>query len=234
MTESQDSMKNRRERQKEIRKELIIDAAVRVMHRVGFEQATMDQIAEEADVAKGTLYLYFKSKNEIYLAVHIRGSKELNETMKEILLQSKTGMEILDALGNAYLHFIRKYPIYFMASSYYENLLSNSDLSGSALARECEKYGREAMTYIVRALQIGVQDGSVSSTHDPYKLGLIIWSASRGVIHAAQQANMVKDSFKGDESDFASLLTIFITVLRTGIKNDRKSENLQPLREEIV
>lgn len=230
MTESQNSMKNRRERQKEIRKELIIDAAVRVMHRVGFEQATMDQIAEEAEVAKGTLYLYFKSKNEIYLAIHIRGSRELNETMKEILLQSKTGMEILDALGNAYLHFIRRHPIYFMASSYYENLLSNSDLSESILARECEKYGREAMTYIVRALQIGVQDGSVSNTHDPYKLGVIIWSASRGVIHAAQQAEI----FKGNESDFTSLLTIFITVLRTGIKNDRKSENLQPLREEIV
>ena len=54
----------RKEREKLQRRKDIIDAAEKVFFYRGFESATMDEIAEKVELSKGTLYLYFKSKEE--------------------------------------------------------------------------------------------------------------------------------------------------------------------------
>jgi TetR/AcrR family fatty acid metabolism transcriptional regulator len=54
---------------KEERKAQILDAAMCVYARSGFEKARVDDIAEEAGLAKGTLYLYFNSKDDIMLSI---------------------------------------------------------------------------------------------------------------------------------------------------------------------
>lgn len=57
----------------------ILEAARRVFARKGFNGATMDDIAEAAGLAKGTLYLYFPSKRRVYLAALKRGFIRLIE-----------------------------------------------------------------------------------------------------------------------------------------------------------
>lgn len=51
------------------RKKQIIDAAEEVFTQKGFDQARMDDIAEETGLSKGTLYLYFKSKDDLITAI---------------------------------------------------------------------------------------------------------------------------------------------------------------------
>ena len=51
------------------RKNQIINAAEGVFTEKGFDQARMDDIAEETGLSKGTLYLYFKSKNDLIIAI---------------------------------------------------------------------------------------------------------------------------------------------------------------------
>jgi AcrR family transcriptional regulator len=51
------------------RREQILDAAIQVFSRKGFAQARMDDLVAEAGLSKGTLYWYFKSKDEIILAL---------------------------------------------------------------------------------------------------------------------------------------------------------------------
>jgi len=62
-------MKTKQQVVSEFRRTEIVDAARTVFARRGFAQGIMDEIAKEAGVAKGTLYLYFRSKTEIYKAV---------------------------------------------------------------------------------------------------------------------------------------------------------------------
>jgi len=50
------------------RKRAILDAARTVFSRKGYSETAVDDVAEEANIAKGTLYLYFKSKEALYLA----------------------------------------------------------------------------------------------------------------------------------------------------------------------
>ena len=52
----------------DLRQGQILDAATKVFARLGFHKANMDNIAEEADVSKGLLYWYFKSKDAIISA----------------------------------------------------------------------------------------------------------------------------------------------------------------------
>ena len=52
----------------ERKKTAILDAARAVFSRKGYADAAVEDVAEEAHIAKGTVYLYFKSKEEMYLA----------------------------------------------------------------------------------------------------------------------------------------------------------------------
>ncbi|MFB3829893.1 MAG: TetR/AcrR family transcriptional regulator [Bryobacteraceae bacterium] len=60
----------------------ILEAARKVFARKGFQNATMDEIAEAAGVAKGTVYLYFESKREVYLEALRRGFAAATEQIE--------------------------------------------------------------------------------------------------------------------------------------------------------
>jgi len=75
----------------------ILDAARKIFARKGFENATVDDIAESAHIAKGTVYLYFRSKQEIYLAAVKQGLAELNEETKRRMDLGHTAQEKLRA-----------------------------------------------------------------------------------------------------------------------------------------
>ncbi len=67
----------------------ILDAAMAVFARLGFRQARMDDIAQDAGVSKGTLYRYFKSKDDLIAAIlHRIAAREL-DTVRA--LESGTG-----------------------------------------------------------------------------------------------------------------------------------------------
>jgi AcrR family transcriptional regulator len=63
----------------------ILDAARTIFSRKGYSDAVVDDVAEEARVAKGTLYLYFKSKEELYLAALVSDVRTMTaEARKEM------------------------------------------------------------------------------------------------------------------------------------------------------
>ncbi len=63
----------------------ILTAARKVFAEKGFREATMDEIAELAGVAKGTLYSYFPSKRDVYIAELSRGGAELLEMTRNVV-----------------------------------------------------------------------------------------------------------------------------------------------------
>lgn len=73
-------------------KNLIFTSAIKVFSINGYDRATMDGIASEAGVAKGTLYYYFKSKEEIFKYIISEGMKVIQEEIDEAV--SKTDGEI--------------------------------------------------------------------------------------------------------------------------------------------
>ncbi len=171
----------RKAREKERRRNTIVDAAERVIFSHGFEQATMEEIAEEAELSKGTLYLYFKTKNELYMAIAERGSNLLNSKFGKVLGGKHSGLELIRLMGETYLDFVRNNPGYFNAFVYYESLSDSEELQQSEMAQTCEENMRQALSYMIRALQVGMQDGTIDDSYDPRELAILIWGSTRGI-----------------------------------------------------
>ncbi len=81
---------SRREAERNARKKLILNSALKVFKSKGIEHATMDEIALEADFGKATLYYYFKSKEEIFNTILVTGWITLWDSIEDIVLEKNT------------------------------------------------------------------------------------------------------------------------------------------------
>ena len=110
----------RKEREKEQRRIDILDAAEKVFFSKGVNMATMDEVAEEAELSKGTLYLYFRSKEELFLGIAYRALTLLKEMFETAVAAAPTGLEKVRAIGEAHYHYSHQYPNYFHMVVHYE------------------------------------------------------------------------------------------------------------------
>jgi len=176
----------RKEREREQRWNDIVDAAERVFFSKGVWIATMDDVAEAAELSKGTLYLYFKSKEELYFAINLRGLHILADLFRKAVEQGKTGLEKTFLIGNAFVQFSREHADYFNALSYYE--IKDVDYSDSgSVACLCDQAGGEVIGILVGAIHIGIGDGSIRPDLDPAKTAMILWGVTSGVIQLVAQ-----------------------------------------------
>ncbi|MFW9801669.1 MAG: TetR/AcrR family transcriptional regulator [Candidatus Thorarchaeota archaeon] len=105
-----DSTKQKRlERERLLRRNAIIDVAEDFFIRQGYEHTMVDKIALEAGYTKATIYNYFDSKDDLYMAVASRAFEHMHRIMKGILSRPETTYE-LRSLGDAYLAFVDQYP----------------------------------------------------------------------------------------------------------------------------
>jgi len=206
----------RKEREKEQRKNAIIDAAEKIIFSKGLEVATMDEIAEKAEFSKGTLYLYFKNKEDLYLAIHARGARILRQMFEHAVKKQKKGIDKVLAVGNAYFEYSKKYADYFNAMIYYES--REIELSDeSSYAQECEAEGESVLQVLATAIEIGIQDKSIRPDVDPFKTALILWGQSMGTI----QLKSIKGENIGEkfDIDFEELVQISFEMMTRSLKN---------------
>jgi AcrR family transcriptional regulator len=97
----------------EFRRRSIVEAACRVFGEKGFEQATVDAIAEAARVAKGTVYLYYRSKQAIYDAVFASSMAELERLVAERLAAAASAREAIAAFVTARVEYFQQHPDFF-------------------------------------------------------------------------------------------------------------------------
>jgi TetR/AcrR family transcriptional regulator, repressor for uid operon len=70
-------------------RERILQSAVTIFSKNGFDKSRMEDISLEAGISKGTLYLYFKSKDELFFAICENNIKKLKEQLDFLLAQKK-------------------------------------------------------------------------------------------------------------------------------------------------
>ena len=95
---------DRKAKEKEDLKALILKGAKKLFVEKGVEQTTIRSIAESIDYSVGTVYLYFKDKNAILHALHTQGFTQLSGDFK-VLYNVHDPMERLKAMGKVYIQF---------------------------------------------------------------------------------------------------------------------------------
>ena len=92
------------------RKEQILDVAARVFATYGFANTQVQTIANHLGVGNGTIYRYFPTKDQLFLAAVERGLKELDAEMDRILQSPREPLELLAEAIRGYFEFFRRRP----------------------------------------------------------------------------------------------------------------------------
>src|SRR5689334_7533882 len=92
------------------KRERILLAAERIFARRGFFAAKVSDVAKEAGVADGTIYLYFKSKDELLISLFERRMQQLNELLRNAVADIPSPKAQLQAFIKTYLQVIHDEP----------------------------------------------------------------------------------------------------------------------------
>ncbi len=98
---------DRRARERERRRSEILDAAALLFAERGVEGASMDAIAERAELGKATLYYYFRTKEQLYQAVLEAGAEQFFTELARVQTSFASPAEMVEALLEAFLRFCR-------------------------------------------------------------------------------------------------------------------------------
>ncbi len=175
----------RKEREKEQKKAMILQEAQKLILEKGLDQLNMDEVAERAEVSKGSLYLHFKNKTDLVLGICHEASDMMNSMAAKVLTENKTGLEMVYQLGLNYINFANEHPEYYRAMRFLENYKDTVQAKESAYLNLCSQNRQEGFRVMVRAIQIGMQDGSINKTFDAQELALLLWATSHGVVNMA-------------------------------------------------
>lgn len=106
-------VQERKEREREQRKLDILDAARTVFILNGIQAATMDKIAAQAELAKGTLYLYYKNRDELLLALISMDLEHLNKGMSEVVQSTAPADEKLFRAFETFHSFSKENTLFY-------------------------------------------------------------------------------------------------------------------------
>jgi len=137
------------------RKNQIISAAEDVFTQKGFDEARMDDIAEETGLSKGTLYLYFKSKDDLIIAIldrmFQREFKQLEILQQGNLPATAALQELTNQLTKDILGMIRLIPIVY-------NFLALA-FRNKTVQKALKKYVNRYMDILIPIIQGGIDSG---------------------------------------------------------------------------
>ncbi|MBW1866568.1 MAG: TetR/AcrR family transcriptional regulator [Deltaproteobacteria bacterium] len=184
-------IQERKEREKERRRQQIIVAAKRVFSDKGFNKATMEDIAREAELSPGTLYLYFKNKEELYASLSLRILQYLLIRVEHVNSEKDLGPDQkIDTLMEAMYDVYDFDPLIIINMFHLQSSETLKNLSPKLLA-EIKALSRKALGAIAAIFEEGAKTGKFIDKH-PIALadtfwalfsGVVLWEASKKIIN---------------------------------------------------
>jgi len=178
----------RKEREKEQRKQEIITAAEKVFNKRGIDHATMDDVAEQAELSKATLYLYFSSKDEIYSAIFSKSQEKLFKSIRNATDQLSDTKDKITAFISTFISFQKRNPEYFEAFFYFltkDLVIYEQD----CYVKQRRESGQEFLSNWVNLLQKGKDEGLIRENLNEIPVALILWMQLIGFLKIYPKLN---------------------------------------------
>lgn len=206
-------IQERKEREKERRRQQIMVAAKRVFSEKGFNKATMEDIAQEAELSPGTLYLYFKNKEELYASLSLRILQYLLLRVEHVIAMKKAGPEEkLKALMEAMYDVYEFDPLIIINMFHLQSSETLKNLTPQLLS-EIKDLSSKSMQSIAQIFRDGVAQGVFVDRH-PVALTDVFWSLFSGVILWLTSKKLINE-----EKDYLKdTLAVAFEVFHRGIK----------------
>lgn len=214
-----------RESKKAEKIDKIILAAEKVFSRLGFKNAKMEDIAEASNITKVTVYSYFQSKENLYMAITYKAMEALNYTYADVIKahRDKNGLESSLLLIQAFMEFCEKHYLYSEALLDYFSLIRSGRskftdaLKESVYFRKSQDIQNVAFKYVLQEIERGKRDGSIKADLDAAVATLIGWTSGLGY------AKLISASGGGMTSllnvNLKELKKVKIEIARNNMKN---------------
>ena len=175
-------------RLKEARRHDVMQAAVRVFLARGVQAATMAEIAREAGVSKGSLYLYFASKDDLYLSIAIAWLAELQVKLDEVsAARHKSALELMRAAAKVYVRHALASPGHFQVIMSWLNTAYSLD-ERTPLFSEYRAAIAHKHAFMTAAIDAAKEDGSLRSQQPSARILVQLWGAVVGLLLVEQNS----------------------------------------------
>ncbi|MGV8079933.1 MAG: TetR/AcrR family transcriptional regulator [Syntrophales bacterium] len=171
----------RRQREKESRREQIQEIAAELFYKKGYAETSLDEIARRAEISKATIYLYFKSKDDLYYHIVEPALAELSRRLVNIVENREepadiTVRKVIDATRDV---FFNDPGSYHLLSRYnaadFKKLLPTNRLD------DLKSLMRSNFHQMEQAVKKGMDQG-IFCDADAKLVSIILWNCFMGVI----------------------------------------------------
>jgi AcrR family transcriptional regulator len=213
--------KERKARELESRRRLILTSATDLFIRHGFASVTLDDIAAAIEFSKGTIYNHFASKEEIFAAILL---EQLNALLASLRLASKAGRGTAARLRNvmaAYLRFYQERREYF-GLLFFIDVVSDQERVPASLRKEIRLRKIACLTELKKIVKEGVRTGELENGRPAVRVSLVMWGMMNGILQLAESRQI-------KEEDLERLLATGLEITMDGLspKSDHHPRRLR-------
>jgi AcrR family transcriptional regulator len=171
----------RRKKEKQHRRKTILKAAQQLFYKKGFRSVTVESIAKQARLSKGTVYLYFNSKEELYAQVLLNEVEKFYERVNHIIETGSSSSEMIFDYANIYTDFfLNERELFRILMTF---MLHTDDLRFSdEMRRHIIHTTNRTIEIIDRIFQHGLSTGEFTCRESVRKSRNAVWGLLNGVI----------------------------------------------------
>lgn len=181
----------RKEEEKETKYKAILDAAEAVMGEEGLTALSINKVARKARIAKGTVYLYFASKEEIIGGLTIRARKSLLDYLQFYCDQKLEPLDRIKGVFWANYYFFKEQYSYHELVSFYEQH------TGLTESGELEEASHAISHYIQNLIEEAKLKGVIRQEIDSSAMTFVFWGMVVGVLQIVETKHKMLHTFLG-------------------------------------
>jgi AcrR family transcriptional regulator len=171
----------RREKEKDSRRMLILKSARKLFCAKGFKNVTVDKIAKFSELGKGSIYLYFNSKEEIYAQILLQDIDKFHRHALALLNKEKTAADALFEFSYFYADFFLNEPELFRILMAF--MLQTDQMNPSEEQyRNIITAVRKTIDIISNILQLGIDSNEINLSVDIKYSQFALWGMLNGII----------------------------------------------------
>lgn len=210
---------DRREREKSHRRKAIADAAEKLFFEKGYDNVSMNDIAEEVELNRATIYQYFDNKEALCFEVVLRGVHVLNQLVKNHVKNATPTHKIM-AFGTAYFTFFNSYPQYVHVYNLFQS--GRFDISGLRCpawndVHKILKLQEEIFDTLHSTLKINRRT-LISDSVDPFYATILIVSTMDKMLNPSPF--LEKEFEKMDVNEYENFNVIFLNFINHLLKKE--------------
>jgi AcrR family transcriptional regulator len=182
-------LQERREREREGRRQQILNAARKMLVEKGLSAASMNQIAQMAELGVATIYFYYRSKEDLFAALQQEGLDLLHARIEQATRRARSNADKIRRAALAYLRFSEENKDYFDIMNYF--ISSPQEIFNPELKIQVDRRGEKILGLVETWVRDGVAKGEFKEV-DARNFALLLWGSLHGLIHFKKMGEMLE------------------------------------------